>query len=172
MITKVISGGQTGADQAGLLAARACGIETGGTAPDGFYTDAGENYLLSTFGLIAQGDYRSRTVKNVKDADGTVLLSITLESPGSILTRNESKRQGKPYIEFDLVEISGIRRQGAEFQLEYVGLRQAITNDLVKFIAENNIQVLNVAGNRERSKKFETTKLVVDILTHTFKTLS
>ena len=30
MLERVISGGQTGADQAGLRAARACGIPTGG----------------------------------------------------------------------------------------------------------------------------------------------
>jgi hypothetical protein len=33
MIGKVISGGQTGVDQAALRAAKACGIPTGGWAP-------------------------------------------------------------------------------------------------------------------------------------------
>jgi hypothetical protein len=32
MLKKIVSGGQTGADQAGLKAARAAGIETGGWA--------------------------------------------------------------------------------------------------------------------------------------------
>jgi hypothetical protein len=35
----VISGGQTGADQAALRAARACGIATGGWAPKGWLTE-------------------------------------------------------------------------------------------------------------------------------------
>jgi hypothetical protein len=34
-LTRLISGGQTGADQGGLRAARAAGIETGGWAPLG-----------------------------------------------------------------------------------------------------------------------------------------
>jgi hypothetical protein len=38
MIERVISGGQTGADQAGWRAARAAGIPTGGFMPKGFLT--------------------------------------------------------------------------------------------------------------------------------------
>ena len=40
-LTTIISGGQTGADQAGLLAAQALGLQTGGWAPHGWRTDAG-----------------------------------------------------------------------------------------------------------------------------------
>ena len=39
MLDKVISGGQTGADQAGWRAARAVGIPTGGWMPLGFLTE-------------------------------------------------------------------------------------------------------------------------------------
>jgi hypothetical protein len=39
MLERVISGGQTGADQGGLRAARACGIPTGGWAPRGWLTE-------------------------------------------------------------------------------------------------------------------------------------
>ena len=41
MVTMVISGGQTGADQAGWRAAEACGIPTGGWMPRGFLTEEG-----------------------------------------------------------------------------------------------------------------------------------
>jgi hypothetical protein len=41
MIERVISGGQTGADQAGWRAARAYGIPTGGWMPLGFLTETG-----------------------------------------------------------------------------------------------------------------------------------
>jgi len=37
----VVSGGQTGVDQAALRAARASGIATGGWAPKGWATEAG-----------------------------------------------------------------------------------------------------------------------------------
>jgi len=41
MLERVISGGQTGADQAGWRAARASGIPTGGAMPGGFLTEDG-----------------------------------------------------------------------------------------------------------------------------------
>ena len=46
MIKKIISGGQTGADQIGLEVALSLGIPTGGTAPKGFITETGPNYKL------------------------------------------------------------------------------------------------------------------------------
>ena len=41
VLDRIISGGQTGADQAGWRAARACGIPTGGAMPKGFLTEDG-----------------------------------------------------------------------------------------------------------------------------------
>ena len=41
MIERVISGGQTGADQAGLAVAKRLGIPTGGCMPKGWLTEAG-----------------------------------------------------------------------------------------------------------------------------------
>jgi hypothetical protein len=41
MLDRIISGGQTGADQAGWRAARACGVPTGGFMPLGFLTEGG-----------------------------------------------------------------------------------------------------------------------------------
>ena len=43
MIEKVISGGQTGADEAGLFAAKEFGIKTGGWMPRKFLNERGEN---------------------------------------------------------------------------------------------------------------------------------
>jgi hypothetical protein len=47
----VISGGQTGADQGGLRAARACGIPTWGWAPRDWLTEAGPAPWLEEWGL-------------------------------------------------------------------------------------------------------------------------
>jgi hypothetical protein len=52
MIELVITGGHTGADQAGLRAARACGIPTGGWVPRGWLTEAGPAPWLADWGLI------------------------------------------------------------------------------------------------------------------------
>jgi len=49
VIERVINGGQTGVDQAGLRAARA-GIPTGGWPPQGWLTEAGAAPWLADFG--------------------------------------------------------------------------------------------------------------------------
>lgn len=51
-LTKIISGGQTGVDQAALRAARDLGITTSGTAPLGWITEDGPAPWLADFGLI------------------------------------------------------------------------------------------------------------------------
>ena len=51
MIGKIISGGQTGVDQAALRAAKACGIPTGGWAPKGWRTEDGPAPWLADLGL-------------------------------------------------------------------------------------------------------------------------
>jgi Circularly permutated YpsA SLOG family len=56
MIELVISGGQTGADQAGLRAARASGIRCGGMAPKGWLTEAGPAPWLADYGLSVGGN--------------------------------------------------------------------------------------------------------------------
>lgn len=52
MISKIISGGQTGADQGSLRAARAFGIPTGGWSPREWMTEFGPAPWLADFGLV------------------------------------------------------------------------------------------------------------------------
>ncbi|MGH9425849.1 MAG: YpsA SLOG family protein [Terriglobia bacterium] len=69
----IISGGQTGADQAGLRAARAVGFRTGGYAPVGWFTEDGpQPALLQGFGLVEcdRPGYAARTFANVEAATG------------------------------------------------------------------------------------------------------
>lgn len=63
MISKIISGGQTGADQGGLSAAIILNIKTGGTAPKGYRTQAGSASWLNKLGLLehSSSDYAPRT---------------------------------------------------------------------------------------------------------------
>lgn len=130
MVVKIISGGQTGADQGGLLAGRILGLTTGGTAPPGFWTDDGCNLdLKSVFGLVESAPdprtYPIRTLRNVQDSDGTLLVGIT-SSPGTRLTMRYCRQFGKPYVE------------------------NPSPNELRLWVEENSVSVLNVAGNRER----------------------
>lgn len=67
MLTRVISGGQTGVDQAALRAAKAVGIPTGGYAPKGWLTEDGAAPWLADYGLVQMDtdNYPARTRMNV-----------------------------------------------------------------------------------------------------------
>jgi hypothetical protein len=92
MNLKIISGGQTGVDQAALRAARTCGLETGGWAPHGWLTEAGPAPWLAEYGLHQHDEsgspaflYRARTEANVMAAAGCVWFGNP-HSPGGKLT--------------------------------------------------------------------------------------
>ncbi|KKN78687.1 hypothetical protein LCGC14_0347540 [marine sediment metagenome] len=127
--SKIISGGQTGADMAGLEAAAALELETGGTAPYNWMTEDGyKKPLLVSYGLVAgpydPRTYPIRTKLNVQDSDGT-LLTGNSSSPGSRLTRRYCIQEGKPWTENPTPE------------------------NLRAWLRINAVHILNVAGNRE-----------------------
>ena len=130
MVTKIISGAQTGADQGGLEAGKILGLETGGTAPLGYRTDSGANPTLKKLYNIGEDEsynYKPRTIKNVGNSSGTAWFGNE-SSPGGKLTISTCKKFGKPYC----INPSKL--------------------ELIKWIEWNNIKILNVAGNRESSK--------------------
>ena len=131
MLKKIISGGQTGADQGGLEAASILGLETGGKAPLGFKTENGPMPELARYGLeeLASHEYPPRTRYNVVDSDGTIIFGRTSET-GSRMTRRMCKESHKPCLvieEFDKDDLRYIR----------------------SFIERYEIETLNIAGNRE-----------------------
>jgi hypothetical protein len=81
-LTKVISGGQTGVDQAALRAAKACGLATGGWCPPGRACESG--VIPPEFPLQETERERSpkaadvprsqRTEWNVRDSDATLVV--------------------------------------------------------------------------------------------------
>lgn len=129
MITKIISGGQTGADIAGLVAGKELGLQTGGTAPAGYRTENGSNPELIKYGVIEHksSNYQPRTVENVRNSNGTVVFGDHT-SPGCKLTINTCIKLKKPYI------INPSKLQ------------------LIDWINKKFITVVNIAGNRESSR--------------------
>ena len=100
MIERIISGGQTGADQAGLAVAKRLGVATGGCMPKGWLTEAGPRPDLgATYGLeeAETAAYPERTERNVLAADGTVVFGDA-RSRGSMLTARLCRRHGKPCL--------------------------------------------------------------------------
>lgn len=130
MLERVISGGQTGADQAGLRAARTAGILTGGTAPKGWLTEDGPAPWLADFGLVEcdRAGYPARTERNVKDADGTLVFGDPT-GRGTALTLKTCASSSKTFL--------------------LVGPGIDTPRMVREWIASRNIRVLNVAGSRE-----------------------
>jgi hypothetical protein len=129
---KIISGGQTGADRAALDWAIAQGVPHGGWCPKGRMAEDGplnERYNLKE---TPKRSYLQRTEWNVRDSDGTVVFSIASQlTGGSQKTVFLACKLGKPILH--------ISRNGDP---------QSPTEALVRFICENRIKVLNVAGPR------------------------
>ena len=160
-LSKIISGGQTGADQGGLLAAYQCGVLTGGTAPIGFMTSRGPNLLLGAFGLKAKGSIQARTKQNIVDADATVVIAGDLKSPGTVLTIRLAKELGRPLLAIDAANAIALYGGGDGLPGD---VSNGLGNALYRFIVDNAVRTLNVAGNRERfddSRMTNTTKVVV-----------
>jgi Circularly permutated YpsA SLOG family len=140
MKLKIISGGQTGVDMGALIAATTWGFETGGYAPLGWLTENGKNLKLEFYGLIedktaSQKDaYASRTVKNIEISDGTIVLGDA-SSAGSRLTIAKTKELNKKLLTIPLDAVMNKQQDSASM--------------IFNFIVSNQIQTLNIAGNRE-----------------------
>ncbi len=132
MIDKIISGGQTGADQAALDVAVKYNIPHGGWIPKGRKTEAGPLPRRYRLTQMPTTDYRDRTWKNIQDSQGTVIFFRRYLTGGSRLTRDFAKSCKKPYCAVDLLV-------NDPFEAAVI---------LQSFVGENKICVLNVAGPR------------------------
>lgn len=144
-LTKIISGGQTGADRAALDFALENGIEISGFVPKGRRAEDGkisEKYpnLVET----ATRNYAERTELNVINSDATLIFSHGKLTSGSKLTRNFAKKHKKPFLHID-----------------FAGLMIEISvEETRKWLKSINCKNLNVAGPRASSdaEVYEKTK--------------
>ncbi|MEW5908511.1 MAG: putative molybdenum carrier protein [Thermodesulfobacteriota bacterium] len=147
MIKKIISGGQTGADQAALDVAIKLDIPHGGWVPKGRLTENGPlNPKYRVEEMITNG-YNERTEQNVIDSDGTLIISHGKLFGGSAYTRDMALRHERPWLHVDLNKI-------AKFQAAL---------KINAWIEENRIEILNVAGPR-KSKDPSIYEAVMDLL--------
>lgn len=131
MLSKIISGGQTGADRAALDAGLDRGFPTGGSCPVGRMAEDGpldSRYKLDEI----SGGYRARTRKNVEDSDGTVVFYENILEGGTEQTVAFCIKAARPYklIDIDLVN------------------HAVAATKILSFISASNVKTLNVAGPR------------------------
>lgn len=127
---KIVSGGQTGADRAGLDAAMEAGLPVGGYCPKGRLAEDGTVPDMYPLVELTKGGYSARTEKNVIESDGTLILNIGKISGGTRLTLECARKYGKSCF--------------------VVQLDKIVKPDVVQdWIASSNIGVLNIAGPRE-----------------------
>ena len=132
MLIRIISGGQTGADQTAWRTAKAFGIATGGSMPRGFLTEEGPRHeFAQQFGAaeMTTESYPLRTERNVLDSDATVWFGETTTA-GASATIGACQRHGKPCFAV---------YASASFEPSHVAA----------WLTERAVHILNVAGNRE-----------------------
>jgi len=127
--TKIVSGGQTGVDRAALDVALELGTLHGGWCPRGRLAEDGAIARRYQLTETESSDYAVRTEKNVLDSDGTLILCREETSGGTELTRRLAFQHGKPCLVVDLN-------------------RPPPADDVHRWIFENEIETLNVAGPR------------------------
>ncbi|RLB88989.1 MAG: hypothetical protein DRH26_12480, partial [Deltaproteobacteria bacterium] len=86
MLKKIISGGQTGADQAALDVAIKFNIDHGGWITSGRRTEHGTLPVKYKLKEMDTTYYSERTKKNIMDSDGTIIISRGKLTGGSRLT--------------------------------------------------------------------------------------
>ena len=128
---RIVSGGQTGVDRAGLEAAIAHQIEHGGWCPKGRLSEDGS--IPSRYELVEMetAEYPPRTEQNVIDSDATLILYEQRLKGGTRLTRGLAIRWQRPHL--------------------CVKIETAEPIDVRIWLDQLRPETLNIAGPRESS---------------------
>lgn len=136
MLSRLISGGQTGVDRGALDAALECAFPCGGACPRGRRAEDGaipERYPLTE---LSSANYIARTKRNVADSDATLILAHGRLTGGTRSTEAHARRVGRPCLIVDLDDV----------ELDETSAR------IADWIRATDIETLNVAGPRESSR--------------------
>jgi len=117
-------------DRAALDVALELGLPCGGWCPQGRKAEDGPLVSRYPFKETPSADYFQRTEWNVRDSDGTLILTRGTPTEGTAFTVEIAKKFGKPYLVLDL---NAAPKESA----------------VTAWAAEHNVRVLNVAGPRE-----------------------
>ncbi len=129
---KIISGGQTGVDRAVLDASLQTGTGCGGWCPKGRLAEDGTIPPLYPLLELKGAGYKERTLQNVIDSDGTVIIYFDSLSGGTEQTLLFCLNQKKPYLLNDATELFPDRT----------------AERIQQFVVDHSIRTLNIAGPR------------------------
>jgi hypothetical protein len=132
VFTKVVSGGQTGVDRAALDVALELGLPCGGWCPRGRRAEDGPLAARYPLTETPWSGYPQSTEWDVRDTDGTLVLTLGEPDRGTALTVRLAARYHRPCLVVDL---------GGAPDVEAVRA----------WARENRVGTLNVAGPRESS---------------------
>jgi hypothetical protein len=130
---KLISGGQTGVDRAALDVAFKNGIECGGWCPAGRLDEFGRIPDRYPVQELKVGGFTERTLQNVKDSNGTVIIYPGKLSGGTEQTVHFCQELKRPHQFVDASKVSA----------------EDAAKLIADFVCKNKIDVLNVAGPRQ-----------------------
>ena len=130
---KIISGGQTGVDRAALDVALKNGIDCGGWCPAGRLDEFGTIPDQYPVNELKDGGFTERTLQNIKDADGTIIVYPGKLGGGTKQTLRFCLEQQRPH---QLLDASKIPTEEA-------------ARLIADFVRNHKIEILNVAGPRE-----------------------
>jgi hypothetical protein len=152
---KIITGGQTGVDRGALDACLEIGFPTGGWCPKNRRAEDGiipEKYDLQE---TAQKEYKFRTEKNVRNAEGTVIISPSNLTGGTLLTKELCHKFNKPYL---------------IIQAEKNSINNKVSK-IISFLEQKKIITLNIAGPRlsEWNNSYQISKQIITSLLNRIK---
>lgn len=130
VVSRIVTGGQTGVDRAALDVALQVGLPCGGWCPKGRLAEDGPIDVRYPLTESDSDQYSVRTDLNARDSDGTLILSFGELEGGTKLTEECAIKYKKPLFIVEASDVSSL-----------VEVR--------RWIEEHSIKVLNIAGPRE-----------------------
>ena len=138
LITKVVSGGQTGVDRGALDAALTLGVPCGGWCPRDRRAEDGPIAAVYPLTETPSNTYEERTEWNVRDSDGTLVIAPPFPTGGTAYTLYLLEQYDRPWT---MVDLEAIVASPARLAEEVARIRV--------WLRAQGVRVLNVAGPRE-----------------------
>ena len=130
---KIVSGAQTGVDRAALDAALKHGIECGGWVPAGRLDEFDRIPDRYPVRELDRGGFAERTLQNIKDSDGTVIIYCGAAGGGTAQTIQFCVAQKCPHLLVDAADVPAERAAGL----------------IAEFVRQQGVAILNIAGPRQ-----------------------